>query len=387
MDGFDNEEQLTQAELEDIRRERAAARRRKMAARERRRKKRRQQAIIRCSILLIAVILILFIIVKLITGIAGLFTKDKKKKPTTETQTTQELTTEAPVAEIDESIVAVDLPADRSTAIAMLQSYAQTNSGIQNILDNEAVYPDIIIRHLAANLELTEFTQNYIAKINIVFDGNFSVDVVSNEVPLFLQYDERWGYADYANDLVALSGSAPTCLSMAYTYLKQDGSMNPIKIADYSTEKGYVNDQGYTDSSLITEGCSGLGMNAEELSVSEENIQDTLNTGNVIICSMSTGDFTKTNSYIILKEYKDGFYYVNDPSSEARSNVGWDFKRLSSQINGMWALSASDTNVTNPEVTDPQVTTQSPDVSNETGTTASGDATSSDTNLQPSVTE
>ena len=33
MDGYDNEEQLTEAELEDLRRERAAARRRKLAAR------------------------------------------------------------------------------------------------------------------------------------------------------------------------------------------------------------------------------------------------------------------------------------------------------------------------------------------------------------------
>ena len=68
MDGYDNEEQLTEAELEDLRRERAAARRRKLAARERRRKKRRQQAIIRCSILLIAVILVIFIIIHIPTS-------------------------------------------------------------------------------------------------------------------------------------------------------------------------------------------------------------------------------------------------------------------------------------------------------------------------------
>ena len=159
MDGYDNEEQLTESELEDLRRERAAARRRKLAARERRRKKRRQQAIIRCSILLVAVILVIFIIVKLITGIVGLFTKDKKQKATTEAPaTTQEVTTEAPVADIDEAILAKDLPADRDAAIAVLQTAAETDTDIKNIMDNQAVYSDILLRNLAANLEMKQFT-------------------------------------------------------------------------------------------------------------------------------------------------------------------------------------------------------------------------------------
>lgn len=340
MDGYDNEEQLTEAELEDLRRERAAARRRKLAARERRRKKRRQQAIIRCSILLVAVILVIFIIVKLITGIVGLFTKDKKQKTTTELPaTTQEVTTEAPVADIDESILAKDLPADRDAAIAILQTATETDTDIKNIMDNQAVYSDILLRNLAANLEMKQFTLDYIAKINTVYDGDFSVDVSQTEVPLFLQYDEQWGYADYGNDLVAFSGSGPTCLSMAYTYLKQDGSMNPIKVADYSTEKGYIDEHGDTNWTLMTDGAAGLGLSSEALTVAEDDMKSALESGKVIICSMAPGDFTRSGSYIVIKDYKDGLFYVNDPTSQARSDVGWDFKRLSDQITNMWALS------------------------------------------------
>lgn len=338
MDGYDNEE-LTEAELEDIRRERAAARRRKLAARERRRKKRRQQAIIRCSILLVAVILVIFIIVKLITGIVGLFTKDKKKATTTEAPTTQQVTTEAPVAEIDENILAKDMPADRATALATLQTLATTDTDIKSIVDNEAVYPDVVIRNLAANTELKQFTLDYVAKINTVYDGNFTVDANQTEVPLFLQYDEEWGYADYGNDLVAYSGSAPTCLSMAYTYLKQDGSMNPIKVADYSTEHGYVDEQGATNWTLMTDGAAGLGLSAETLNVNEDDMKAALEADKVIICAMAPGDFTRSSSYIVIKDYKDGLFYINDPTSQARSDVGWDFKRLSDQITNMWAFS------------------------------------------------
>lgn len=373
MDGYDNEE-LTEAELEDIRRERAAARRRKLAARERRRKKRRQQAIIRCSILLVAVILVIFIIVKLITGIVGLFTKDKKKATTTEAPTTQQVTTEAPVAEIDENILAKDMPADRATALTTLQTLAATDTDIKSIVDNEAVYPDVVIRNLAANTELKQFTLDYVAKINTVYDGNFTVDANQTEVPLFLQYDEEWGYADYGNDLVAYSGSAPTCLSMAYTYLKQDGSMNPIKVADYSTEHGYVDEHGDTNWALMTDGAAGLGLSAETLNVNEDDMKAALEAGKVIICSMAPGDFTRSSSYIVIKDYKDGLFYINDPTSQARSDVGWDFKRLSDQITNMWAFSVG-TGDTTTVSTENSGTTTGGDTTTEApadGTTTSG---------------
>ena len=373
MDGYDNEE-LTEAELEDIRRERAAARRRKLAARERRRKKRRQQAIIRCSILLVAVILVIFIIVKLITGIVGLFTKDKKKATTTEAPTTQQVTTEAPVAEIDENILAKDMPADRATALATLQTLATTDTDIKSIVDNEAVYPDVVIRNLAANTELKQFTLDYVAKINTVYDGNFTVDANQTEVPLFLQYDEEWGYADYGNDLVAYSGSAPTCLSMAYTYLKQDGSMNPVKVADYSTEHGYVDEQGATNWTLMTDGAAGLGLSAETLNVNEDDMKAALEADKVIICAMAPGDFTRSSSYIVIKDYKDGLFYINDPTSQARSDVGWDFKRLSDQITNMWAFSVGTGDTT---AVDSSNSTDSTDATVSANSTGTSDTTTS----------
>ena len=267
--------------------------------------------------------------------------------------------TEAPVADIDEAILAKDLPADRDAAIAILQTATETDTDIKNIMDNQAVYSDILLRNLAANLEMKQFTLDYIAKINTVYDGDFSVDVSQTEIPLFLQYDEQWGYADYGNDLVAFSGSGPTCLSMAYTYLKQDGSMNPIKVADYSTEKGYIDEHGDTNWTLMTDGAAGLGLSSEALTVAEDDMKSALESGKVIICSMAPGDFTRSGSYIVIKDYKDGLFYVNDPTSQARSDVGWDFKRLSNQITNMWALSVGTGDTT-------------------TGSTESGDSTSGD---------
>lgn len=344
MDGFDEYEELTPAEIEQERRRKAAARRRKIAAREARRRKRRREAIIRCSILLLIVILLIVGIVKMITGIWNHFHDKPKKsaKITEEMQPTTEPTTEAPiVADIDEAILAKDLPADREAAIEILKTQATTDPELQTLLDNVAVYPDNILMYLAVNSEMKQFAIDFPAKINVIFDGDFNVDFTADTVPLFLQFDEQWGYADYGRNIIALTGAGPTCLSMAYTYLKQDGSMNPIKVADFSTDMGYLDEDGDTTWALMTEGAAELGLGSEEFTGGEDEMITALKDGNLIICAVTPGDFSTKDHFILIREYKDHLFYINDSSSEARSQVGWDYARLDSQIAQMWVISAN----------------------------------------------
>lgn len=326
---------------EELKRRRAAIRRRKLAARERRRKKRRRQAILRCSILLFTVILLITGITKVITGIGKHFHKDKPIDKVTEQvqdTTTEASTTEAAIPVTNKDITAKELPADRDAALAALKIQGADDSDIQNIYENASVYPDKILQNLAINSEMKQFVMDYPDKINIVFDGNFTVDVSADEVPLFLQYDERWGYADYGTSIIAISGCGPTCLSMAYTYVKQDGNMNPIKMADFSMKNGYVGESNDTSWALMTEGATSLGLTSEELSLSKENMVTALSNGKVIICSMSPGDFTRSGHFILIRSYENELFYVNDPYSEARSQVGWDYEKLSTQISNMWAI-------------------------------------------------
>lgn len=360
------DDELTEEELEQLRRRKAAARRRKIAAREERRRKRRRQAIIRCSILLLIVILLIVGLVKMVSGIWKHFHTDKKSDKITEQMKendTEEPTTEQIVADIDEAILAKDLPADREAALEILKTQAETDPEIQGICDNAAVYPDNILMNLAINSEMKQFAIDYPAKISIAFDGDFTMDVTGNTVPLYLQFDEQWAYADYGNNIIGLSGCGPTCLSMAYTYLKQDGSMNPIKVADFATEKGYLDESGDTSWTLMTEGATELGLISEELTDGKDAMTTALENGNVIICSVSSGDFTKNGHFILLREYKNGLFYVNDPNSEARSQVGWDYERLESQIVKMWSISAKSGDSPQTTQSDSSTQTENPDSS------------------------
>ena len=361
--------ELTDAEKEDIRREKAAKRRKQML-REKRRRERQQQMIIRWSIFIAGIILVLFIIVKIFTGIGSLI-KSAKHKKTTEEVTTEATTTEEPVAQIDENILAKAIPDTRDKAMELLNAQAETNPDIKNICENQAVYPDIVLEYLAVNSELLEFALHYPAQITVPFDGDFNIeDINTADVPLYLAYDSRWAYADYGKTVLGLNGNAPTCLSMACVYLTRDGSKNPIIIGDYSMEQGYLDENGHTDYKLMTEGAKEFGLEATELSLDKESLINALQNGEVVICAVNSGDFTKDKSFIVIKGYTNGFFYINDPSSEARSSVGWDFKRLSSQIDKMWSMKKNES-VSSDDSTD----TDSTDGSSNDGTSTDGTST------------
>lgn len=354
-------DELTDAERADIRREKAAKKRKKML-REKRRKERQRRMIIRWSIFIAAVILVLVIIVKIFAGIGSLI-KSAKHKKNTEEITTEATTTEEPVAQIDENILAKEIPTTREKAMELLEAQAESDSDIKNICENQAVYPDIVLEHLAVNSELIEFALHYPAQISVPFDGDFKIeDVNTSEVPLFLEYDSRWAYADYGKTVLGLNGDAPACLSMAYVYLTKDGSKNPIIIGDYSMEQGYLDESDATDYKLMTDGATDLGLEVTELDVDKDALISALADGQAVICAVGSGDFTKEKGYIVIRSYSNGFFYVNDPGSNARSAVGWDFKRLSSQINKIWAMKRgtasigtdddSDNNITDDSATD-----------------------------------
>ena len=101
---------------------------------------------------------------------------------------------------------------------------------------------------------------------------------------------------------------------------------------------GYLNEDGTTDYKLMSEGAEELGLESNELDLDKDNIIAALEEGNAIIYAVTSGDFTKNKSYIVISDYRNGFFYINDPTSRARSQVGWDYKRLSSQIASMWSL-------------------------------------------------
>lgn len=197
-------------------------------------------------------------------------------------------------------------------------------------------WPDNLIEFLEKNPEATDFVLNYPLKKDLKPNIDLSEYVGYNEVPLLLQWDERWGYSEYAGDMMGLSGCGPTCLSMVCIFLLNDASYTPRYIAQFATENGYSVSGNGSSWTLISEGGEKLGLDVTEIPLDEDRIIRNLDVGNPIICVMGPGFFTTTGHFIVMTEYEDGYVKVNDPNSPDRSMQSWKLTEVMDQIRNLW---------------------------------------------------
>lgn len=157
--------------------------------------------------------------------------------------------------------------------------------------------------------------------------------------PLLLQWDARWGYTRYGDDLLAVTGCGPTCLAMAAAGLTGDDTITPAAVAARAQRDGYWVD-GVTSWELMRTGCEAWGLVSEELPLSESSITDALAEGHPLICSVRPGDFTTTGHFILLAGTEEDGIRVNDPNSPQNSDRLWSYTELEPQIRNLWAFSA-----------------------------------------------
>lgn len=165
-------------------------------------------------------------------------------------------------------------------------------------------------------------------------------DVVQGQFPLLLQWDARWGYVRYGDDLLAVTGCGPTCLAMAAAGLTGDNAITPAAVAEQAQRDGYWVD-GVTSWGLMTDGCRAWGLVSEELPPTETAVTGALDEGRPIICSVRPGDFTTTGHFILLAGLEEEGLRVNDPNSPQNSDRLWTYDELEPQIRNLWAFSLS----------------------------------------------
>ena len=197
-------------------------------------------------------------------------------------------------------------------------------------------WPEKLIELLERNPETKEYVLNYPLKKDLKPEVDLDEYKNSKSVPLLLQWDERWGYNEYAGDLMGLSGCGPTCLSMVCVYLLRDTACTPEYVATFAEKNGYSVSGNGSAWSLISDGGERLGLNITEIPLVENRIIQNLEVGNPIICIMGPGDFTTTGHFIVMTEYIDGKIRINDPNSIERSNRVWELSDIKHQIRNLW---------------------------------------------------
>lgn len=228
---------------------------------------------------------------------------------------------------------------DMITGRGNLAVMALTDPKVREVVAHKDQYPEELIELLENNAETADFVLGYPEKKDTAPAETIG-DVTQGEIPLLLQWDERWGYAYYADDMIAVNGCGPTAIAMVAAGLTGDNTVTPYKVAQFSAGNGYYAGDSGTSWPLMTDGAQQFGIYGEEMGLSEDEVFSALENGHPIICSMRPGDFTTTGHFIVLTGVEDGKIRVNDPNSRVRSGKLWDYSRLEYQINNLWVYTA-----------------------------------------------
>lgn len=202
----------------------------------------------------------------------------------------------------------------------------------------EEQYPQELQKLLEENEESYDFVENYANRKDYMGKPiDLSGDYQAGSVPLLMQWDKRWGYDLYGESMIGLAGCGPACMTMAYLYHTGDLTVNPREVAEFAQEKGYHTTEG-TSWDFWTSGAKELGLYGEVVSLSETVMKSVLDSGGLLVCSMSAGDFTTGGHYILLRGYDENGFFVNDPNRRSNSERQWDFDTLASQMKNLWGI-------------------------------------------------
>lgn len=202
-------------------------------------------------------------------------------------------------------------------------------------------YPNSLLELLERNPETEQFVLEYPLEYGKDHAVDLSEYANTEAVPLLMQWDQRWGYIDYGEDVAGLTGCGPVCLSMAALYVTGDPQMDPAYMLQFALKNGYCVAGAGSSWTLISEGGEKLGLDVTEIPLDKERIFRNLEVDNPIICVMGPGDFTTSGHFIVMTGCQDGMIRINDPNSYERSSRLWNYEDIQDQIRNLWVIRES----------------------------------------------
>lgn len=219
-----------------------------------------------------------------------------------------------------------------------LEKFYNKDRRVGKIVRHRDHYPDKLIETLIKYPETLEYVLGYPEREREKKEIDVSKEVKKGDIPLFIQWDKRWGYRSYGDSMIGIAGCGPTCLSMVVTGLTGNTQWDPARMAEYSEQNGYWVQGTGTGWDLMSAGAGRFGLTVTRIPLSGQAIYRELCNGHPVICSMKPGDFTYTGHFIVLTGLdRSGKVLLNDPNSRIRSEKSWEMNRIQEQIKSAWA--------------------------------------------------
>ncbi len=205
------------------------------------------------------------------------------------------------------------------------------------VMEHEDYYPENKAQRAADNPELIHFMYRYAnGDTKSSVDKSLTDEEVSDGMPYLFQWDERWGFSDYGENVVGFSGCGPTCMAMILSYFNGDKDITPGELSDYAMVQGYYLFGTGTKWSFMTDAPAAFGVVSRQITGDINELYDELKKGNPAIVSVGNGHFTETGHFIVLAGLSNGKVVVHDPNSVKNSEMLWDFEEFKDEIRAAW---------------------------------------------------
>lgn len=279
-----------------------------------------------------SVLMLIFISVKTITYINNESLKNNKDSIHIENNKD---------AKVNKEIVSIPENINDNDIIKYLKEFqhrAEKDERYNDVIKKYKEYPKDILNLLYRNDETIDFvlskSEFKIPNLFIKIDQQCGNGVI----PKLQQWDPKWGYFKYGNNVLAINGCGPTAVSMVASGLTGNKGITPIKVAKYSDSNGFHEVSG-TSWNLMSDGVKKFGIKGWKIDNTKEEFVKALENKNPIICSVGPGFFTQEGHFMVISGIKDGKLIIHDPNSINRSEKLWRYEDIYKQIKSAWAYS------------------------------------------------
>ncbi len=216
-----------------------------------------------------------------------------------------------------------------------LDAQLETNKQLAAIAKNASHYANEKIIELALN---EPAATSFVAAIPTADKKSqaYSDAITKGGVPALYTYDKRWGFVDYAGMPLGVTGSGPTCLSMAFMALTGSAEQTPATIAKFATDNGFATGDTYTDPKLFTsEKLADVKLSGQAKETSADNITSALKKGGFVIGLTKKDSLSAQPHYLIIAAVNaDGTLTVYDPLSSSVSSRPWAMSTITNSLEG-----------------------------------------------------
>ncbi|MBQ9058750.1 MAG: hypothetical protein IJ125_06170 [Atopobiaceae bacterium] len=233
-----------------------------------------------------------------------------------------------------DSRVAFGTSTELTTALSAALDKAEA---IQYIAEHANEYPEGLVELALREESAIDFVRNY-ASASKTGDA-FEDPITQGTVPPLFCFDKRWGAVDYNGKPLALAGSGPTCLSMAYMGLTGRSDATPAVLAQLAVRSNQAKGDSGTDPDFFIGECGNMNIGCIEEEVAAGILMDALYQRNVVLAQVKANTLTDEAHWVLVCGYNEnGAVIVYDPTSTEVSSHEWDAATVSTASNKFLTL-------------------------------------------------